>query len=152
MIYKIIMLSFTLTVLSFTLRAQNSNELTVVIKNIEIIQGNLFLRLCNDSAQFPQGTSPEAFLKETKVNAHEMKFIFENLPNGDYAIEVYQDMNENGKLDSKKFGIPAEPFGFSNNALRKFGPPHFEQAKFEIKGGGKHSHEISLIYRKPKKK
>ena len=134
------------------LRAQNSNNLIVIIKNIELIQGTLELQLASDSLQFNGSTEANLnHVRSIKVTAHEMQVVFNNLSNGDYALAIYQDLNENDKLDKKKFGIPAEPFAFSNDALRRFGPPYFEQAKFNIDGGGNHSQVLNMIYRKPSK-
>ena len=44
-------------------------------------------------------------------------------------------MNENrlesgNQLDRGLFGIPAENYGFSNNASGSFGPPAFDKASF----------------------
>ena len=61
---------------------------------------------------------------------------FSNLPYGTYALSLYHDRNNNGKLDSNFMGIPNEPYGFSNNARGMFGPPKFQEAQFEfIKDG-----------------
>ncbi len=43
-------------------------------------------------------------------------------PAGTYAISVYYDINDNGKLDTGLFRIPKEKIGFSNNARGRFGP------------------------------
>lgn len=48
------------------------------------------------------------------------------------AVSAYHDRNSNGKLDKNSFGIPTEPYGFSRDPKRGFGPPSFEQAAFEI--------------------
>ena len=131
--------------------AQNTSSLIVIVKNIELIQGTLEVQLSSDSLQYHGDIEPSLKLvSSVKVNNNEMYFEFENLAQGEYALAIYQDLNENGKLDRKKFGIPAEPFAFSNNALRRFGPPYFEQAKFSV-GKGKNTQELNLIYRKPKK-
>ncbi len=53
------------------------------------------------------------------------------IPPGTYAIGVYIDENENGKLDTNFFGIPKEQYGFSNNT-KAFGIPKFEAAAFAI--------------------
>ncbi len=44
------------------------------------------------------------------------------------------DANGNGKLDSNMMGIPKEGFGFSNDATGSFGPPGFDEAKFNLTG------------------
>ncbi|MGS0755916.1 DUF2141 domain-containing protein [Roseateles sp. GG27B] len=59
------------------------------------------------------------------------------LPAGRLALNVTHDLNGNGRLDMNAIGIPAEPYGFSNNASGNFGPPRFEQAVFEVKDGGR---------------
>jgi outer membrane protein len=56
---------------------------------------------------------------------------FENLPPGEYALRVFQDLNDNGALDRRGF-LPAEPFGFSQNVQPRFGPPSFSDLAFRI--------------------
>ena len=53
-------------------------------------------------------------------------------PRGQYAAVVYHDVNDNGALDKGRFGIPREPYGFSNDARSPFGPPGFEEASFDV--------------------
>jgi len=128
-----------------------TNSLKVIVKNVQLIEGRLFLKLSADSVEFTSDQFQEAFVKEADVIAHEMVFIFPNLNDGVYALSVFQDLNANAKLDRRKFGLPAEPFAFSNDALRKFGPPKFSKAMFEVRGGGEHIHLLNLIYKKPAK-
>ena len=45
---------------------------------------------------------------------------------------IRDSLNNNNKLDTNLFGIPKEPYGFSNNARSKWGPPKYEIAKFEL--------------------
>jgi uncharacterized protein (DUF2141 family) len=52
------------------------------------------------------------------------------VPPGKYAVSVYQDVNENGKLDQNFLGIPKEPIGFGNN-YRPLGKPDFDAALIE---------------------
>lgn len=54
------------------------------------------------------------------------------LPRGNYAIKAYHDVNDNGVLDRGRLGIPKEPYGFSNDARGRFGPPRFEEARFRL--------------------
>lgn len=51
------------------------------------------------------------------------------------ALTVVQDANANGRLDRNAFGMPTEPYGFSNDATGSFGPPSFEAARFEWAAG-----------------
>ena len=51
---------------------------------------------------------------------------------GDYAIAVYHDANANKTFDKNAFGLPAEPWGISNNPKIRFAPPHVEEALFPV--------------------
>ena len=57
---------------------------------------------------------------------------FNDLAEGEYAISLFIDENNNGKLDSNAIGIPIEPYAFSNDASGSFGPPSFDKAKFVL--------------------
>lgn len=67
----------------------------------------------------------------------------ESIEPGVYAIAAYHDLNENGKLDRSALGAPSEPYGFSNDARGRLGPPKFEKAAFQIEAGDR-TIEITL--------
>ena len=68
--------------------------------------------------------------------------IFRDIPEGVYAISVFHDKDNDGKLN-RLFGLPTERFGASNNAPSRFGPPRWRDAKFQLLGGTlKHSIKI----------
>ena len=54
------------------------------------------------------------------------------LPAGEYALSVFQDVNDDGKLARNFIGLPKEPAGLSNNTVPRFGPPRYKNAKFMI--------------------
>ena len=88
--------------------------------------------LLESAAQYDAGDS--SFRSNETVPIHDSKasVTFEQIPYGTYAIKIFHDENSNGELDTNFVGFPKESFGFSNDAMGKFGPPTFEQAKFEI--------------------
>jgi len=49
-----------------------------------------------------------------------------------WAVSAHHDKNANDKLDKNAFGVPTEPYGFSNNPKRGFGPPSFDEVSFKI--------------------
>jgi uncharacterized protein (DUF2141 family) len=63
--------------------------------------------------------------------------IFDGIQKGDYAVTIFQDLNGNGILDKSLLGIPAEPYGFSNDARGRMGPPKFKDAAFSFSGDEK---------------
>lgn len=55
-----------------------------------------------------------------------------DLPAGNYAVSVYEDLNSNHKLDHNLIGIPREPVGVSNNPAPRYGPPRFNECSFKL--------------------
>ena len=55
----------------------------------------------------------------------------QEMPSGAVAIAAFQDLNNDGILNRSSFGIPSEPYGFSNNARGQMGPPSFAQARVQ---------------------
>src|SRR5215813_2778041 len=68
------------------------------------------------------------------VDSQIVTWRINDVPYGDYGVAVFHDENSNGKMDKNVFGIPLEPYGFSNNVRVTFGPPKWEEAKFTVKG------------------
>ena len=51
------------------------------------------------------------------------------LPPGEWAIAVTQDLNENDLVDRNLIGIPTEPFALSNVGHPRFKVPTFDDCK-----------------------
>ncbi|QIG78980.1 DUF2141 domain-containing protein [Stakelama tenebrarum] len=51
---------------------------------------------------------------------------------GRYAVRAFQDVDGDMKFGTNPFGMPIEPFGFSNDAIGAGGPPSFEDAAFTV--------------------
>jgi uncharacterized protein (DUF2141 family) len=60
--------------------------------------------------------------------------IFENLPAGDYAVKAFHDVNGDGEMNTNPFGLPTEPYAFSNNAVGNMGPARWDRARFAVSG------------------
>ena len=63
---------------------------------------------------------------------------------GEYGIKLYQDVNDDGEMNTNPFGMPTEPFGFSNNAPVRFGPPGWSAAMFEVTADGTTTQTIKI--------
>jgi uncharacterized protein (DUF2141 family) len=57
-----------------------------------------------------------------------------DLPNGEWAVALTQDLNENDLVDRNFLGIPTEPYAFSNNVRPTVRAPYFEECKFQVDG------------------
>ncbi len=51
------------------------------------------------------------------------------------SMRAFRDENGNQRLDMGPFGLPKEPFAFSNNAVVRFGPPKPEATRFVVQSG-----------------
>jgi uncharacterized protein (DUF2141 family) len=54
---------------------------------------------------------------------------------GTYAIQTYQDVNANDRMDTSWIGLPQEPFGFSQDVTPFLSKPSFDQTRFTLVGG-----------------
>lgn len=54
------------------------------------------------------------------------------LPPGTYGIKLFHDVDGDGKMGMNPFGMPTEPFAFSNSAPAQFGPAKWDAAKFDV--------------------
>ena len=68
------------------------------------------------------------------VAAGQRTAVFEGLPAGDYAAKAFHDLNGDGEMNFNPFGIPVEPYAFSNNAVGHMGPARWDQARFAVSG------------------
>ena len=101
----------------------------VVPVGLESSKGNLIVQLAASADDFEN--DQEGFRYAiVKVENKQAEAAFEGIPHGEYAIKVFHDENANEKLDTNFVGVPKERFGFSNDAMGRFGPPSFEQARF----------------------
>lgn len=69
--------------------------------------------------------------KEATIKNGKSVVVFENVPEGEYAVTCYHDKNSNGQMDFLSNGMPAEDYGASNNNM-SFGPPKYNDAKFLV--------------------
>jgi len=108
-----------------------THKLSIHISGISKIKGSLFIAVFRATDDFPVfGKQFKGIIKE--VEGKSQNYNFDNLPEGEYALAIYQDENRNKILDKNLLGIPTEIYGFSNNARRTFSAPSFQEAKFKL--------------------
>ena len=108
-----------------------THKLSIHISGISKIKGSLFIAIFRATDDFPVfGKQFKGIVKE--VEGKSQNYTFDDLPEGEYALAIYQDENKNKILDKNILGIPTEIYGFSNNARRTFSAPSFQEAKFKL--------------------
>lgn len=85
------------------------------------------------------------FNKIIKSDNYEMVSAYFDLPEGEYAVAVFQDLNEDGKMNANFFGIPTDPYGFSLNYKPLFRGPKFYECSFLIEKNENKTLNIKLI-------
>ncbi|HYC99112.1 DUF2141 domain-containing protein [Brevundimonas sp.] len=94
--------------------------------------GAVMVALYDSSAAW-SGGRPVGQMK-LDVAAGETTATFDGLPAGDYAARAFHDVNGDGEMNVNPFGIPTEPYAFSNNAVGNMGPARWDQARFTVSG------------------
>ncbi|TDO82774.1 uncharacterized protein (DUF2141 family) [Flavobacterium chryseum] len=125
---KMIILIVLVTVNS-ALFAQHN--FSVEVSGVKLGKGSVSFGLYDKEKGFLDNESQIATAK-VKATENKVVYTFKNLPDGDYAIAVYQDLNNNGKCDRNIIGYPTEGFGFSKNYKPKLSAPNFDDVKIAI--------------------
>jgi len=107
--------------------------LTIHVENVLPAGGTLRLGVY-DAARYPDDDSkPIASADVTAVSPETV--ITLHAPPGVYAIQTFQDVNSNNKMDTTWMGLPLEPFGFSRDARPFLSKPGFDDVKFVLVAG-----------------
>ncbi len=103
--------------------------LNIKIFEFENNKGNCWFALDNSKEVYESKDS--VFVgKILPIMNRGVNLKFDSLEYGYYAIKVFHDENNNGKLDLNFIGIPTEDYGYSNNVSEWFGPPKWEKTRF----------------------
>ena len=107
-----------------------THALRITVTNFENIKGKLQLCLTDKKEDFLKQCE---YATAVTVTNNTISLEIANVKTGVYSISLFHDENNNGVLDTKGFfGIPSEPYGFSNNPSTTFGPPSFEKCTFLV--------------------
>jgi len=108
-------------------------DLTVEVAGLKDAKGQVLVAVYDRADTFLKQPARAAM---AAAQAGKVRLVISDLPAGDYAVTVFQDKNDNGALDTNPVGMPIEPYGFSNDAAGRMGPPSFEQARVHLAESG----------------
>ncbi len=106
-------------------------KLTLNVAGIKKLQGSLYVAVYNQETGWlkDEGSVRQEIIPITQ-NRQTLQF---DLPPGQYAVQAFQDVNGNGKLDMRWLPPgPSEPWGVSNNRTDRIGPPRYSDAVFSL--------------------
>ncbi|MCL6259056.1 DUF2141 domain-containing protein [Aquiflexum sp. TKW24L] len=117
------------------LQPQNPTTLTLNVTNVKNDNGLIRVLLFKGETGFPDDTEKAFKSASVKIQNGQSTVDFGVIPEGTYAISLFHDSQNTGKLRTNAFGIPRDGYGFSNDAMGIFGPPDFEKASFKVTAG-----------------
>ncbi len=129
---KVIILLFLFYPLYFIFANQLQSKLIINIDKFNNDKGKAYVAVFNNGEAFSMNGENALKYGIFEIKNRKLGVEFNNLDYGKYAVSVFHDENNDGKLNKNFLGIPKESIGVSNNVKNKFGPPTFEQAKFNI--------------------
>ena len=110
------------------------STLVVTFTGLASDQGSLMVAVFDGEAAYKGGAPVRS--AQVKAAVPQVAATFEGLPPGRYAIKSFHDLDGDGKMGTNPFGIPTEPYAFSNNAPARMGPPSWADAAFSVDAGG----------------
>ena len=109
-----------------------AQTLTVEINKVKSNKGKILLSFYNAEKGFPYESTSCIKIFTIQPMVGKVKLITNDLPKGIYAIALFHDADENGKLSTNLIGIPKEGYAFSNDASSFLGLPSFKDASFRF--------------------
>ena len=104
-----------LVLLTFIVCAnENGYTLTVKVENLRNAKGIVQFSLYNNTGSIPDEHFERYLVQQNSTIKNKTAMVvFNNLPEGHYAVNILHDENQNGEID-KGFVLPKEGIGFSN--------------------------------------
>ena len=118
-----------------------TSVLILTVSDIRKQRGNLSIGLYGSEKGYTTGKRVAG--AQVPVSTESVMGQFSDIPAGTYAIRLYHDIDDSGDMNTNAFGIPSEPYAFSNNARGTMGPASWEKAKFRVHGE-QTAHRIEL--------
>ena len=143
--FKSIFTAIAMTGVSFSAAAvaQDANAtLTLSFTGIAETEGAVMGVLVDSEDAYNDKAAPVRMIM-IKADKAEIVTNLEGLKPGRYAIKSFHDIDGDGAMGTNPYGMPTEPFAFSNNAVGNMGPAKWVDASFEIKTG-ENSHSIEI--------
>lgn len=108
--------------------------LTVTFHGLKSRNGAVVLSLSASPAAYADKSAPAA-QASLPVVGDTVSTTFTGLKPGSYAVKAFHDLNGDGKFNTNPFGIPTEPYAFSNDAHGRMGPAPWSAAAFTVAPG-----------------
>lgn len=112
----------------------SSASLTIRFEKITAPSGRILMSVYDSEAAHDAGGKPVR-VGMVEVEGADASITLSGLAPGRYAIKVLHDVDGDGQMKTNPFGMPLEPFAFSNGAKPEGGPALWKAASFEVPAG-----------------
>lgn len=129
---------FFLLLMNINLFAQDV-KVNLQINNVKINDGRVFIAIYNKAESYKKQNPDIPIIVDSKTNPLSIDL---EIPEGEYVFSVFQDLDNNDKLNTNIVGMPKEPVGISNFDGKGI-PGTFKKLKMKIDKNTKIS--INLI-------
>lgn len=118
-----------------------TSALTIAFTGIAAPAGMIMISVFDSESSYGAGKPVRS--AAVKVAGTDAETVFAGLPAGRYAVKAFHDVDGDGQMAVNPFGMPSEPFAFSNDAVGNMGPASWDQAAFDV-GAGTVRHVIII--------
>ena len=114
----------------FSNQTIQANQLEFSIEGLKSAEGKVYVQLFQGKDNYQQHRAAESRILNAQPG--QLMLSFHNLPEGEYAVRLFHDENNNGQLETNLLGMPIEGYGFSNDAKPDYGPVVWKQVMFPV--------------------
>jgi uncharacterized protein (DUF2141 family) len=128
---KIIALALGLALAGPAVAQEATSDLTITFETGRP-SGRIMLALFDSKTAYDANRPARA--EAVPVGADGARVTLSGLAPGDYGFKAFHDLNGDGEMNTNPFGMPVEPYAFSNNAVGNMGPASWDRARFTVAG------------------
>jgi len=121
------------------------STITVNVSGMKSSRGTVKIALFVSPGGFPFDTSMAVRTLSVPIENCTAKAVITGVPYGTYAICLFHDEDNTGRLQRNLFGKPREGVGVSNNPVMKKRAPSYQEAQFAV-DSEKMTMDITVVY------
>ena len=107
-------------------------RLYVNVENVRSSQGLIAVPLYADDSRRFLARRGSLYVGRVPARAGTTRVCIHLPRTGVWGLAVYHDVNANRSFNRTSLGLPAEPYGFSNNPRVLFGLPSFRSVRLNV--------------------
>ena len=111
---------------------QGQVRLTIDVQNVRSSQGQIGVTVYADDRRRFLARRGSLYVARGPARAGTTRMCIYLPRPGTYGLAIYHDANANDRFDRNRVGLPAEGYGFSNNAPAVLGLPSFSAVRMPV--------------------